>query len=103
MAKLHGRTQSSSRPESTDTAPVIQYADDCQIYNEMLPRDVLNGVERFELGVCGYTRTRGYGLGRVDAPRVRVGSGRCFTGTGIPAFTREKSSQVTHSFVVTVW
>ena len=27
--------------------------------------------------------------------RVRVGSGKCFTGTGIPAFTREKSSQIT--------
>jgi len=39
-------------------------------------------------------------------PRVRVGAGRCFTGTGIPAFTREISSQVTQlltSFVVTVW
>ena len=30
------------------------------------------------------------GSGRVNASRVRVGSGRCFTGTGIPAFTREK-------------
>ena len=39
--------------------------------------------------------THGYGSGRVDAPRVRVGSGRFFTGTGIPAFTREKSYQVT--------
>ena len=36
------------------------------------------------------TRTRGYGSGRVHAPRVRVGSGRCLTGTGLPVFTREK-------------
>ena len=43
---------------------------------------------------------------RCGASGVRVGSDRCFTGTGIPAFTREKSSQITQlliSFVVTVW
>jgi len=54
-----------------------------------------------ELGVCGYTRTRGYTrpdpyprvrvrAGRRSTGTGRVGSGKCFTGTGIPAFTREK-------------
>ena len=45
-------------------------------------------------GIPGLTCTHGYG------------SGRCFTGTGIPAFTRKKSSQITQlliSFAVTVW
>ena len=45
-------------------------------------------------GIPGLTCTHGYG------------SGRCFMGTGIPAFTREKSSQITQlliSFAVTVW
>ena len=32
----------------------------------------INCVYWCTLGVCGYTRTRGYGSGRVDAPRVRV-------------------------------
>ena len=32
----------------------------------------------------------GRGVPRVHAPRVRVGSGRCLTGTGLPVFTREK-------------
>jgi len=38
------------------------------------------------------TRTRGSGTGRVRSWRVRVGSGRQSTGTGIPDFTREKGN-----------
>jgi len=38
--------------------------------------------------VCGSTRTRGYGSGRVDVSRV--GSGTTSTGTGIPGFTRQE-------------
>ena len=36
------------------------------------------------------TRPVPAGSGRVHAPRVRVGSGRCLTGTGLPVFTHEK-------------
>jgi hypothetical protein len=48
-------------------------------------------------GLPDPTRTRGFGSGRVNSPRVRVGSGRCLTGTGKPVlpvkkFTRYVSS-----------
>jgi len=35
------------------------------------------------------TRTRGYGLGRVDFSRVESGTCMTSTGTGIPGFTRK--------------
>jgi len=35
----------------------------------------------------------------VPAGTGRVGSGKCFTGTGIPAFTCEKSSQITQLLI----
>ena len=40
--------------------------------------------------VCGSTRTRGYGSGRVDISRVGSGMGSTSTGTGIPGFTRKE-------------
>ena len=42
------------------------------------------------LEVCGSTRTRGYGSGRVDVSRVGSGMGTTSTGTGIPGFTRKE-------------
>jgi len=67
---------------------------------------IIKIVIKYNLKKNGAQRPAVRGLRVYPYPRVRVGMGKCFTGTGIPAFTREKSSQVTQlliSFVVTVW
>jgi len=63
-----------------------------QFRNFVTPLQLLNEISYplqiwCRLEVCGSTRTRGYGSGRVDFSRVGSGTGTTSTGMGIPGFT----------------